>query len=62
MGQAVAKKKPTANRHKGTFVVRLPEEYRTPIKALALDRRRTISAEITLALDSHIRANPLASK
>ena len=58
----MAKKKPTVNRHKGTFVVRLPENYRAPIKAMALERRRTIAAEITLALDSHITANPLTGK
>ena len=58
----MAKKKPTVNRHKGTFVVRLPEQYREPVRALALERRRTISAEVTLALDSHIQANPLVGK
>ena len=56
----MVKKKTTVNRHKGTFVVRLPEQYRAPIKALAEQRRRTISGEVTLALDAHFKANPLA--
>ncbi len=41
------------NRHKGTFVVRLPEEYREWVRAAAAASKRTISAEVQVALDAY---------
>ena len=44
---ATPKKKPPAdsrskNRHKGTFVVRLPESLRTMVEAWSLHNKRTL--------------------
>ena len=59
----MAKKKPAAakpdiDRHKGTFLVRLPERYRDPVKTMATQTRRTISGQVQVALDTYFKANP----
>ena len=46
--------KPKPDRHKSTFVVRLPEEYREKLKVLTDRTRRKYTAEVQIALDKHL--------
>ncbi len=46
-----------ADRHKSTFVVRLPEAYREVMKELKRKTRRPITAEVQIALDQHLKEN-----
>ncbi len=45
-----------SDRHLSKFVVRLPEEYREPVKRLSAMRRRSVTGEVCFALDAHLSA------
>lgn len=50
-----AKKKAKKDAHKSGFMVRLPEQYRPPLEQLKKKTRRTITVEVQLALDKHLK-------
>jgi hypothetical protein len=48
------KKKPDPDRHRPRFTIRLPEAYRTAVRALSKANRRTITEEVMIALDERL--------
>lgn len=55
-------KKPTAkDRHKSGFMVRLPEKYRELMAKLRMKNRRTITTEVQIALDEHLKREGIKS-
>lgn len=49
----MAKKK--TDRHKSGFMVRLPAIYRELLNQVRLKSRRTITVEVQIALDKHLK-------
>lgn len=45
------------DRHKPSFVMRLPKSYQEKVRELARRTRRTLTAEVQIALDAHLKAN-----
>lgn len=59
MASTMSKKKPTSppsDRHASTRMVRLPVELHDMVKALARRNRRSLTGEVMLALEAHLRA------
>lgn len=52
---AAKKKVEKKDRHASNFMVRLPVEYRPPLEQLKKKTRRTITVEVQLALDKHLK-------
>lgn len=58
---ASKKQPPKKDRHKSTFVLRIPEMYREAMSQLKLKTRRTFTVEVQIALDSHLKANGIST-
>lgn len=53
---AKKKKLKAADRHKSSFVIRFPEEYREIMRNISRANRRPIVTEARIALDKHIQS------
>jgi hypothetical protein len=53
------KKQNGGDRHASSFMVRLPEAYRTQLQQLCAQTRRTMTTEIEIALEEHLAKSGL---
>lgn len=59
MVRQMGKKQSTNDRHASNFMVRLPEVYRDQLKKLTEESRRSVTEEIKIAVEDHLKKKNL---